>query len=114
MTTLSVMVSLAPVATGFEAGSELLRAAPIVLIGGLITSTLLTLVFVPAMYTVFDDIEAAFIRLLRRFAQPRQLAPVEIAILHPQQVDAFASLTPALSSTNGHSAAEAALPSTPR
>jgi hydrophobic/amphiphilic exporter-1 (mainly G- bacteria), HAE1 family len=109
LTTLSVMVSLAPVATGFEAGSELLRAAAIVLIGGLITSTLLTLVFVPAMYTVFDDIEAAFIRALRRFAKPRELKPVEIAILHPRHVDAFANLGASAVSTNGHAAAEAAL-----
>jgi HAE1 family hydrophobic/amphiphilic exporter-1 len=83
MTTLSVMASLAPVASGIEAGSELLKAAAIVLIGGLLTSTVLTLVFVPAMYTVFDDVEQAVVRLVRRFSTPRQLAPVEIAILHP-------------------------------
>jgi HAE1 family hydrophobic/amphiphilic exporter-1 len=101
MTTLSVMASLTPVASGLEAGSELLKAAAIVLIGGLLTSTVLTLVFVPAMYTVFDDVEQAFARLVRRFSTPRQLAPVEIAILHPrsaplygasaQHVDSFAS-----------------------
>ena len=39
------------------------------------------------MYTVFDDIEQAFVRLVRRFDTPRQLAPVEIAILHPQRTD---------------------------
>jgi len=50
MTTLSVMASLAPVASGVEAGSELLKAAAIVLIGELLTSTVLTLVFVPGMY----------------------------------------------------------------
>jgi HAE1 family hydrophobic/amphiphilic exporter-1 len=109
MTTLSVMASLAPVASGIEAGSELLKAAAIVLIGGLLTSTVLTLVFVPAMYTVFDDVEHAFARLVRRFSTPRQLAPVEIAILHPQHVESFASggtraagVDP---SVNGHTAA---------
>ncbi len=109
MTTLSVMASLAPVASGIEAGSELLKAAAIVLIGGLLTSTVLTLVFVPAMYTVFDDIEQAFVRLVRRFGTPRQLAPVEIAILHPQHVESFASAgTQAAGvgpSVNGHTAA---------
>ena len=109
MTSLSVIASLAPVASGIEAGSELLKAAAIVLIGGLLTSTVLTLVFVPAMYTVFDDIEQAFVRLVRRFGTPRQLAPVEIAILHPQHVDSFALAgTQAADvglSVNGHTAA---------
>jgi hydrophobic/amphiphilic exporter-1 (mainly G- bacteria), HAE1 family len=57
MTTISVMAALLPIATGVEEGSELLVSVALVLIGGLLTSTLLTLVFVPAMYTVFDDIQ---------------------------------------------------------
>jgi hydrophobic/amphiphilic exporter-1 (mainly G- bacteria), HAE1 family len=60
MTTLSVVFALLPVASGLEIASDLLKAAAVVLIGGLITSTLLTLVFIPAMYTVFDDLETAF------------------------------------------------------
>jgi hypothetical protein len=39
-----------------------------VLIGGLLTSTLLTLVFVPAMYTIFDDMQAGVVRLFRRLS----------------------------------------------
>jgi HAE1 family hydrophobic/amphiphilic exporter-1 len=66
MTTLSVMAALLPIATGLEEGSELLQSVALVLIGGLATSTLLTLVFVPAMYTVFDDLEVVVARLLRR------------------------------------------------
>src|SRR5438132_4803902 len=109
MTSLSVIASLAPVASGIEAGSELLKAAAIVLIGGLLTSTVLTLVFVPAMYTVFDDVEQAFVRLVRRSGTPRQLAPGEIAILPPPHVDSFAlAVTQAAGvgpSVNGHTAA---------
>jgi hydrophobic/amphiphilic exporter-1 (mainly G- bacteria), HAE1 family len=90
MTTLSVIISLAPVAIGLEAGSELLKAAAIVLIGGLLTSTLLTLVFVPAMYTVFDDVELAVVRLIRRIATPRTFEPLEEEILHPERVPEFA------------------------
>ncbi|HEV8637177.1 MAG TPA: efflux RND transporter permease subunit [Chloroflexota bacterium] len=63
MTTVSVMAALLPIATGLEEGSELLTSVAVVLIGGLLTSTLLTLVFVPAMYTVFDDLERAVRRL---------------------------------------------------
>jgi hydrophobic/amphiphilic exporter-1 (mainly G- bacteria), HAE1 family len=80
MTTCSVMVALAPVALGLEAGSELLKAAGIVLIGGLLTSTLLTLLFVPAMYTIFDDVQEFILRIFRHFVQPRQLEPSELAL----------------------------------
>jgi hydrophobic/amphiphilic exporter-1 (mainly G- bacteria), HAE1 family len=82
MTTTSIIVALMPVAAGIEEGSELLKAAAIVLIGGLITSTLLTLVFVPAMYTIFDDVQAFIVRLTHRFSSPRQLEPAELAIAH--------------------------------
>jgi HAE1 family hydrophobic/amphiphilic exporter-1 len=66
MTTMSIMAALMPIASGLEEGSELLKSAAVVLIGGLLTSTLLTLVFVPAMYTVFDDAQEW---VLRRFRQ---------------------------------------------
>ncbi|HEX6511543.1 MAG TPA: efflux RND transporter permease subunit, partial [Chloroflexota bacterium] len=93
MTTMSIIVALLPVAAGIEEGSELLKAAAIVLIGGLITSTLLTLVFVPAMYTIFDDVQEFVIRLTHRFAKPRPLEPEELAIARP--------------SANGHHPVEA-------
>jgi HAE1 family hydrophobic/amphiphilic exporter-1 len=86
MTTLSVIFALLPVASGVEAGSELLKAAAVVLIGGLVTSTLLTLVFVPAMYTIFDDMQTAFSQLLQRGRKPRRLQPVEVAILRGEPV----------------------------
>lgn len=84
MTTLSIIVGLAPVALGVEEGSELLKAAAVVLIGGLTTSTLLTLVVVPAMYTIFDDINSFAGRLGRRVVKPRDLEPEELLILHPE------------------------------
>lgn len=83
MTTMSIIVALSPVAAGIEEGSELLKAAAIVLIGGLITSTLLTLVFVPAMYTIFDDVEDFVVGQVQRISKPRQLEPEELAIAHP-------------------------------
>jgi HAE1 family hydrophobic/amphiphilic exporter-1 len=69
MTTVSVMAALLPIATGLEEGSELLQSVALVLIGGLVTSTLLTLVFVPAMYTIFDDLQASVVRLFRRLSR---------------------------------------------
>jgi hydrophobic/amphiphilic exporter-1 (mainly G- bacteria), HAE1 family len=71
MTTLSVMAALLPIASGVEEGSELLQSVALVLIGGLLTSTLLTLVFVPAMYTIFDDIQELVMRPFRRPQRPR-------------------------------------------
>jgi AcrB/AcrD/AcrF family len=67
-----VMAALLPIASGLEEGSELLQSVALVLIGGLLTSTLLTLVFVPAMYTVFDDLEEVIMRMVR---QPRMPSP---------------------------------------
>ncbi len=81
MTTMAILTGLAPVSVGFEVGSELLRAAALVMMGGLLTSTLLTLVFVPAMYTIFDDVQELIVRGIRRIARPRPLEPVELAVL---------------------------------
>ncbi|MDG6922789.1 MAG: efflux RND transporter permease subunit, partial [Nitrososphaerota archaeon] len=81
MTTSSVIMALVPVAIGIEAGSELLKASAIVLIGGLLTSTLLTLLFVPAMYTYFDDLQEALVRRWRHLASPRELTEEEKAFL---------------------------------
>jgi HAE1 family hydrophobic/amphiphilic exporter-1 len=81
MTTVSIFAGLAPVALGVEPGSELLRAAALVLVGGLLTSTLLTLVFVPAMYTIFDDIEDFVRRVFARITRPRAYEEAEVAFL---------------------------------
>jgi HAE1 family hydrophobic/amphiphilic exporter-1 len=86
MTSVSIIVALAPVAVGVEEGSELLKAAAVVLIGGLTTSTLLTLLIVPSLYTIWDDINNLIARFFRRFSTPRELEPEEIAILHPNGV----------------------------
>ena len=75
MTTLSVIVALMPLAAGLEEASELLKSAAIVLIGGLATSTLLTLVFVPAMYTIFDDLQVVIQRGFRKLSRPVNTSP---------------------------------------
>ncbi|HUZ78496.1 MAG TPA: efflux RND transporter permease subunit [Chloroflexota bacterium] len=86
MTTMSVIVALSPLALGIEQGSELLKAAAIVLIGGLITSTVLTLVFVPAMYTLFDDVQEWMLRQVRKVATARELEPAEVELVRHQAV----------------------------
>jgi HAE1 family hydrophobic/amphiphilic exporter-1 len=72
MTTASVMAALLPIVSGVEEGSDLLQSVALVLIGGLLTSTLLTLVFVPAMYTVFDDLQLSVARIAAHYSVARR------------------------------------------
>lgn len=55
MTSLCTALGLAPMALGIGEGAELQAPLARVVIGGLMTSTLITLVFVPAMYTLFEE-----------------------------------------------------------
>ena len=54
MTTLTTVLGLLPMAMGLGEGSEMRTPMAITVIGGLLTSTLLTLVVVPVMYSVLD------------------------------------------------------------
>ncbi|MGA2777051.1 MAG: efflux RND transporter permease subunit [Steroidobacteraceae bacterium] len=57
MTTIAMVAGMLPVALGWGGDSDFRAPMGIAVIGGLITSTMLTLVIVPAVFTVFDDIE---------------------------------------------------------
>ena len=65
MTTLCTILGLIPMAIGLGEGSESNAPMAIAVIGGLSVSTLLTLVFIPTRYTIFE----------RRFK--REIAPEE-------------------------------------
>lgn len=67
MTTLAAILGMLPLAIGLGRGSEMYTPLATAVIGGLITSTMLTLFVVPTVYTVFDD-------LSRRFGGNRDLA----------------------------------------
>jgi len=54
MTTLTTVLGLFPMALGLGEGSELRTPMAITVIGGLLTSTFLTLVVVPVMYSLLD------------------------------------------------------------
>src|SRR5919202_4856658 len=56
MTTCTGVFSIIPLALQMEEGAESRAPMAVVLIGGVITSTLLTLVLVPVMYTYLDDL----------------------------------------------------------
>jgi hydrophobe/amphiphile efflux-1 (HAE1) family protein len=57
MTTVAMVAGMLPVAVGWGGDSDFRGPMAIAVIGGLITSTALTLVIVPAVFTLFDDIE---------------------------------------------------------
>jgi multidrug efflux pump subunit AcrB len=57
MTTVAMVAGMLPVALGFGGDEAFRQPMAIAVIGGLITSTGLTLVIVPAAFTLIDDIE---------------------------------------------------------
>ncbi len=56
MTTLATVFSMFPLALGLREGGELFRPLAAAVMGGLTTSTLLTLLVVPAVYSIIEDI----------------------------------------------------------
>jgi HAE1 family hydrophobic/amphiphilic exporter-1 len=79
MTTLAMMAGMLPTAMGIGKGSEFRQPMAVAVIGGLITSTVLSLVLVPVVYEIIDDIEAWLRPKLARFTTPREakVAPAE-------------------------------------
>ena len=63
MTTIAMGAGMLPIVFGFSADASFRTPMALAVIGGLITSTLLSLIVVPAAYTVVDDLAA---RLGRR------------------------------------------------
>lgn len=64
MTTLAQILGTLPVAMALGRGAEFRAPLGIVVIGGLLLSSLLTLLVIPCSYTVFDDISNFFARVL--------------------------------------------------
>jgi len=57
MTTFAMIFGMMPVALAFSKGSEIRAPMATAVIGGLITSTLLTLVVIPVVYSYLDDLQ---------------------------------------------------------
>ncbi|MDE2566448.1 MAG: efflux RND transporter permease subunit [Burkholderiales bacterium] len=68
MTTLALIAGMLPVAIGVGEGGEFYRPMAVAIIGGTITSTLLTLLVIPSFY---DSIENARDRLMARLRRRR-------------------------------------------
>jgi multidrug efflux pump subunit AcrB len=73
MTTVAMIAGMLPVAVGIGGDTSFRQPMAIAVIGGLITSTALTLVIVPAAFTLIDDIERWFAPRFGRvlIAQPQ-------------------------------------------
>jgi multidrug efflux pump subunit AcrB len=55
MTTVSTLLGMMPIALGWGSGAELRQPMAVVIMGGLITSSLLSLIVVPVLYTLLED-----------------------------------------------------------
>ncbi len=76
MTALSLIAGSMPVAIGLGQGSEIRRGLSIVVIGGMVTSTLLTLLVVPTAYSLMEGLTARIGQVFRRAfaARPAPIA----------------------------------------
>jgi HAE1 family hydrophobic/amphiphilic exporter-1 len=89
MTTCTVIFAMLPLALKLEEGGESRAPLAVVIIGGVISSTLLTLVLVPSVYTILDDakvaVESIGARLRGRKGAPatRPVPPLQPSLVPP-------------------------------
>jgi HAE1 family hydrophobic/amphiphilic exporter-1 len=80
MTTFAMMFGMLPTAIGFGSGAEFRQPMAVAVIGGLISSTVLSLLIVPVIYEIVDWAEAKMAPFFRRFITPKddpRAAPAE-------------------------------------
>ena len=75
MTAFSTIAGILPIAIGFGAGAESRRPMGVAVVGGLLTSTFLTLFVVPVVYTFFSDVAEKFKRKPEAQPMPVDVAP---------------------------------------
>jgi HAE1 family hydrophobic/amphiphilic exporter-1 len=76
MTTAAMTAGMVPSASGIGDGGAFRSPMAIALIGGLLSSTFLSLVFVPAAFTIMDDLGRILGSKLSRFIGPKgEMAP---------------------------------------
>lgn len=80
MTSSAAILGMLPLAIGFGRGSETEQPLAIAVIGGLTTSTILTLFVVPSVYTWFDDMARRFRKNDRDLAPSTGLGPTPSAV----------------------------------
>lgn len=79
MTTLAAILGMLPLALGIGSGSEMYVPLATAVIGGLATSTMLTLFIVPTVYTFFDDLARRFRKDERDLSHAELVEPTPAA-----------------------------------
>jgi HAE1 family hydrophobic/amphiphilic exporter-1 len=64
MSMLTTTFGLFPLVVSSGAGSELYRGIGSIVLGGLVTSTIFTLILVPALFSFFMDVKKAGLRMM--------------------------------------------------
>ncbi|NYD89134.1 efflux RND transporter permease subunit [Sphingomonas melonis] len=82
MTTVAMAAGMLPTAIGFGEGAEFRQPMALAVIGGLISSTLLSLILVPVVYEMVSDFEGWLSPRLRRLVNARQ--PSDDAPVRPE------------------------------
>ncbi|MBM3838742.1 MAG: efflux RND transporter permease subunit [Verrucomicrobia bacterium] len=75
MTAFSTVAGILPIAIGFGSGAESRRPMGVAVVGGMMTSTFLTLLIIPVVYTLFSDLAEK----LHRKGAKAALDPVDAA-----------------------------------
>lgn len=73
MTTIAMVGGMLPLALALDSGGEFRAPMAIAVIGGLISSTLLSLIFVPAVFVLTDDFSRFIWRIFSRFVGPGEV-----------------------------------------
>jgi hydrophobe/amphiphile efflux-1 (HAE1) family protein len=73
MTTIAMVAGMIPSALGWGAGGEFRSPMAIAVIGGLVVSTFLSLLFVPAFFAVMDDLRIFLVGSWTRFTSGRNV-----------------------------------------
>jgi hydrophobic/amphiphilic exporter-1 (mainly G- bacteria), HAE1 family len=79
MTTLAMVAGMIPSAMAIGDGGEFRAPMAIAVIGGLLVSTVLSLVFVPSFFTVMDDVGKLIWYIFGRFVGPTDESPEYLA-----------------------------------
>lgn len=72
MTTIAMIGGMTPLALALDSGGEFRAPMAIAVIGGLASSTLLSLIFVPAVFVLIDDLASFIWRVFSRFVGPSE------------------------------------------
>ena len=86
MTTIAMVAGMMPAAFGEGEGGEFRAPMAIAVIGGLIVSTVLSLIFIPSFYTIMDDLGWLVGKVLGWLIKPNEAdETAEYMAMHPAQ-----------------------------